>query len=407
MAKKSAAPLSKASKARKFADMDDDILDPDSEEDEFTNYSSKGLRGGADEDDDDEDEGSEDDDLEGGDFEADSEEEGDGVATWEPDNWDGASESESDESEGEGVQMKKLQKGLNDIPLATLMKAQKSLRRQADDSDSDGEPGPSSKENKLAAMKARLADMQRAKGKAAGVVLEEEAGPSRPRREREEEAERERQKRENKHAPTMMSTKRQVSRARQVVDVPKKASRDPRFSSLSAGQVDAHLHAQGYAFLPKLLRDELSNLRKAVTAATKAEKTCKLYEKPRFTAERERLELELARVRTKVERTERETRNREVLSAAKREEREKREQGKGAWFMKKSEKRDLLLKAKFDSLEQRGGKGAVKKAMDKKMKKVAGKEKKSRPFKAGGGGGAGREGAGEAGNGGNKRRRVA
>lgn len=135
----------------------------------------------------------------------------------------------------------------------------------------------------------------------------------------------------------MMSTKKQVSRSRQVVDVPKKASRDPRFSSLSAGQVDAHLHAQGYAFLPQLLRDEQKNLRQAVAAAMKAEKTCKLYEKPRFTAERERLELELARVRTKVERTERETRNREVLSSAKREEREKREQGKGAWYMKKCE----------------------------------------------------------------------
>ncbi|TXT12841.1 hypothetical protein VHUM_01242 [Vanrija humicola] len=391
MARHSAAPLSKASKARKFADVDDDILDPDSEEDEFTNYSSKGLRGGEDEDDDDdEDEGSEEDDE--GEFAGDSEEEGDGVATWEPDNWDGASESESEEeSEDERVQMKKLQKGLNDIPLATLMKAQKSLRRQADESDSEGEPGPSSK-------------MQRAKGKATGVVLGDDSGPSRkPRREQEEETERERQKRENKHAPTMMSTKKQVSRARQVVDVPKKASRDPRFSSLSAGQVDAHLHAQGYAFLPQLLRDEMKNLRQAVAAATKAEKTCKLYEKPRFTAERERLELELARVRTKVERTERENRNREVLSAAKRAEREKREQGKGAWYMKKSEKRDLLLKAKFDSLEEKGGKGAVKKAMDKKMKKVAAKEKKSRPFKAGGGGGGGREGAGE----GNKRRRVA
>lgn len=105
-------------------------------------------------------------------------------------------------SNSSNTSQKKLQKGLNDIPLATLMKAQKSLRRQADESDSDGEPGPSSKESKLAAMKARLAEMQRAKGKASGVALEDdEAGPSRkPRREREEETERERQKRENKHA---------------------------------------------------------------------------------------------------------------------------------------------------------------------------------------------------------------
>lgn len=55
------------------------------------------------------------------------------------------------------------------------------------------------KERKLAAMKARLAEMQRAKGKASGVVLESEAGPSGRRREREE-TEAERKKRENKHA---------------------------------------------------------------------------------------------------------------------------------------------------------------------------------------------------------------
>ncbi len=41
--------------------------------------------------------------------------------------------------------------------------------------------------------------------------------------------------------------------------------------------------------------------------------------------------------------------------------------------------RDLLLKSKFEALEEKGGKLAVKKAMDKKRKKIAGKEKKSRP----------------------------
>lgn len=66
------------------------------------------------------------------------------------------------------------------------------------DDDSDGEPGPSSRESKLAAAKARLAEMQRAKGKAAGVV--DETPARRERREREEREEAERIKRENKHA---------------------------------------------------------------------------------------------------------------------------------------------------------------------------------------------------------------
>lgn len=43
-----------------------------------------------------------------------------------------------------------------------------------------------------------------------------------------------------------------------------------------------------------------------------------------------------------------------------------------------AEKKDLLLKARFEQIEQTGGKKAVNKAIEKKRKKVAGKEKKSR-----------------------------
>lgn len=72
------------------------------------------------------------------------------------------------------------------------------------------------------------------------------------------------------------------------------------------------------------------------------------------------------------------------------------------------EKRDLLLKSKYEALESRG-KHAVKKAVEKKRKKVAGKEKKSRPFAPGASSSGGRGGAGGRGadGGEKKRRRVA
>ncbi len=176
--------------------------------------------------------------------------------------------------------------------------------------------------------------------------------------------------------------------------------RDPRFSSVSAGQVNPHLHTKSYDFLPDLLRTELKALKTAVAIAAKAERTCSWAEKPVRTVERGRLEGELGRLRTRLERTEREARDREVLSGVKREEREKQKQGKGAWFMKKGEsesgldsflelinypgeKRDLLLKSRFDALQQKGGKTAVKKAIEKKRKKFASREKKSRPFAKG------------------------
>lgn len=139
-----------------------------------------------------------------------------------------------------------------------------------------------------------------------------------------------------------------------------------------------------------MMSDELATLRQELAAALKAEKTCARSEQPRWTEERERLERRIGKARTRLERTEREGRERTTLTKAKKEEMEKRKQGKGAWHMKKGvsvqwseltsgAQRDLLLKSRFESLEQRGGKLAVRKAMDKKRKKIAGKEKKSRP----------------------------
>lgn len=134
-----------------------------------------------------------------------------------------------------------------------------------------------------------------------------------------------------------MSTKKQVSRKRQVIEVPKPERRDPRFSSVSAGHANADLHSKSYSFLPDLLRQEFSGLKEAVAAAKKAEKNCSWAEKPMKTAERERFEVQMGQVRTKLVRTEKESMEREILAKAKKEEREKRTQGKGAWYMKKGE----------------------------------------------------------------------
>lgn len=45
-----------------------------------------------------------------------------------------------------------------------------------------------------------------------------------------------------------------------------------------------------------------------------------------------------------------------------------------------AEQKDLFVRARYDALANEGGKRAVKKAIDKKQKKVSQKEKKARPF---------------------------
>ena len=48
-----------------------------------------------------------------------------------------------------------------------------------------------------------------------------------------------------------------------------------------------------------------------------------------------------------------------------------------------ADRKALLLRAKYDALAAAGGKGAVRKAIEKKQKKVNQKEKRRRPFAPG------------------------
>jgi len=93
-----------------------------------------------------------------------------------------------------------------------------------------------------------------------------------------------------------------------------------------------------------------------------------------------KLEQAVKRAESNVNRDRREQIEQEALGKASQEEREKRKAGKGAWHMKEAEKRKLLVKARYDALATEGGKRAVRKAIEKKQKKIGQKEKKSRPF---------------------------
>ncbi|CUA76882.1 rRNA biogenesis protein RRP36 [Rhizoctonia solani] len=177
-------------------------------------------------------------------------------------------------------------------------------------------------------------------------------------------------KRSSKHAPTEVTSKRPVSRHRSVVDVPVIATRDPRFAPLS-GQLSQPQYSHSYSFISEIQKNEAETLRASLAKARKQRAPWETIES---------LERALKRAESAVEKAKRDERERETLVKAKKEEKEKRKSGKGAWFMKKSEKRELLLKAKFDDIAASGGQNAVRKAIDKRKKKMAQKEKKARPF---------------------------
>lgn len=68
-------------------------------------------------------------------------------------------------------------------------------------------------------------------------------------------------KRENKNRPREMSTKKPVSRFREVVHVKKNTPRDPRFDSL-CGTFDQKHFKRAYGFLSKIKENDLKELQK-------------------------------------------------------------------------------------------------------------------------------------------------
>jgi len=176
-------------------------------------------------------------------------------------------------------------------------------------------------------------------------------------------------RRSSKHAPMEISSKKPVTRKRTIVEVPKIERRDPRFDSLS-GAVNEDLHQRSFAFLKEQRRAELDNLRQALAKAKKARQN---------TAQLEALEHQLRREENKEVQREKVEREKLALRKWKAEEREKRKQGKGAFYLKKKAQKEVVLTDRYQHLSQ--NKSKLHKSIERKRKKVDGKEKKSMPLK--------------------------
>ncbi|KAJ9142642.1 rRNA biogenesis protein RRP36 [Pleurostoma richardsiae] len=172
----------------------------------------------------------------------------------------------------------------------------------------------------------------------------------------------ERQHRAHKHAPTEMSAKRPVSRKREIVPVKKVQARDPRFDPLS-GRLDEARATKAYAFLDEYRDDEMRQLRGEIKKA----------KDPRA---KEELQRRLMSMESRKKAREQKERERELVEEHRRREKELVKEGKKPFYLKKSEQKKRLLMDKFSSMSGK----QVEKAIEKKRKKVAGKEKKAMPF---------------------------
>lgn len=172
-------------------------------------------------------------------------------------------------------------------------------------------------------------------------------------------------KKRNKHAPTEMPTNRPVGRFRQVVDVPKKERRDPRFDPTS-GKFKPDLFNKSYAFLEEYRDQEIANLSKQL-------------KKNKNQEEKEALKQELTQL--KMQRGE--DKRAKNLAATKRDlkraERESIASGSNPYFAKRRELKELEIIEKFKELESKGGASAIEKAIAKRRKKVTSSDRRRLP----------------------------
>ncbi|KIJ17790.1 hypothetical protein PAXINDRAFT_9734 [Paxillus involutus ATCC 200175] len=288
--------------------------------------------------------------------------------------WSGSHSEESDD-DGESAQeagpsrtLRSLEDDLSTLPLGMLRSAQRSIALAQALSDSESDEEKSENYDSNSEDNETRPPLTKGKGK-------EWLDPiTRPKIDLA--------KRANKHAPAEVTSKRPVGRHRIVVEDKTPKPRDPRFLQATGGYNPLKFKQQ-YGFLSDLHSSELKTLRENLKRARKL-----LVNSPsNLRAERDeevkRLELAVKRAESAVNRDTRERVDVEALQSAKHAEKEKRNHGKSDWWMKRSEKREFLTKARFDAIASVGGKQAVKKAIEKKQKKVNQKEKKSRPFARG------------------------
>ncbi len=168
--------------------------------------------------------------------------------------------------------------------------------------------------------------------------------------------------RTSKHAPVSKSSRFQVTRKRVVVDVPKRVARDPRFDAFNQNTSDPGNVLKAYSFLRDYQEDEIAELKAAVKQAKTED-------------DRETLKRKLISMQNRIKTDDAKEREQNVLRQHRKEEKERVDQGKKPFFLKRKEVKDRALVEKF-----KGMKGKDRdKLVERRRRKDDQREKKKMP----------------------------
>jgi ribosomal RNA-processing protein 36 len=175
--------------------------------------------------------------------------------------------------------------------------------------------------------------------------------------------------RSSKHAPALQSSRHAVSRRRDIFDPPTSLkSRDPRFDpTVTASNTDASALEKAnknYSFLSSYQASEILDLKTQIKKSNDPDVVA--------TLKRQAMSLD-----SKMRAAEAQQRERDIVKRHKQKEKEAIKTGQKSkpYFLKRSDIKKEALAERFDSM----GKKARDKAMERKRKRVKGKESKGMP----------------------------
>ncbi|KAL4818244.1 rRNA biogenesis protein rrp36 [Aspergillus spinulosporus] len=325
---------------------------PDEDEDVYSDESASGSEAPSDEGSSDES-GSEsgDDSLDGSDNDSDSEPQ-DSEAS------DLVSEDEDDDGD--------VKSSLNNISFGALAKAQASFAPQTKRRTKNLKDNEGTTASPLDDIRARIQEAREQKRKAS-LASKDSSAKSRIDKP---------PSRTSKHAPTVQSSKYAVSRKRTIIEPPSiPKSRDPRFDPTivgGRGGSGSSAPSDAYAFLDDYRAAELRELKEQL-AKTKDVKR------------REALQREIRSMTDRLRAIENHKREKEILSEHKKREKQLIREGKKAkpYFLKKSDIKKQALLKKYEGMKSKDR----AKALERRRKKAAAKERKEMPMERRGLGG--------------------
>lgn len=172
-------------------------------------------------------------------------------------------------------------------------------------------------------------------------------------------------RRANKHRPREMSSKKPVSRFRQVIDIKKKEEkRDPRFDD-RCGHLNQDLFSKSFSFLEEIKSRERKQLESEV-------------KKTKDPIEKERLQKILTKMEFHKNNKEKKEQSKALEKEHNKQERQLIIEGKKPFYFSKALHRKVLLAQRYKALKKSG---KVEKFISKKRKRNAARDRKRLPAK--------------------------